>query len=75
MTQDIEDCLSVVLEFITKCDLPARELGAWCASMLRSDRVQYIATGRLQSLRGHFQTLAAGPRSASRLTRIIRKND
>jgi uncharacterized Zn finger protein len=56
MTEDIEDCLSVVLKALELSDLPAQELTAWCSAMLRSDRVQFIATEQLQTLRSHFRT-------------------
>ena len=59
MTEDIEDCLKVVLEALRKCDLPATEVIAWCSSMLDNDRVAFIAREPLQSLRNHFQTTAA----------------
>jgi hypothetical protein len=59
MTEDIEDCLKVVLEALRKCDLPAAEVIAWCSSMLDNDRVGFIAREPLQSLRNHFQTTAA----------------
>ena len=59
MTEDIEDCLSVVLEALRKCDLPAAEVIAWCSAMLENDRVGFIAREPLQSLRNHFQTTAA----------------
>ena len=59
MTQDIEDCLSVVLKSLRKCGLPAHELIAWCSAMLKSDRVGFIATEELQTLRTHFQAAAA----------------
>jgi hypothetical protein len=55
MTQDIEDCLSVVFSSLRKRKLSALELDAWCSAMLRSDRVQFIAKEQLQSLRGYFQ--------------------
>ena len=55
MTDDIEDCLSVVLENLKKCDLPAAEVIAWCSAMLDNDRVGFIAREPLQSLRNHFQ--------------------
>lgn len=29
MTQDIEDCLDVVLQALTKCDMPAPEITTW----------------------------------------------
>jgi hypothetical protein len=59
MTDDIEDCLSVVLKALQRCDLPADTVTAWCSAMLDSDRVKCIATEHLQSLRNHFQTTAA----------------
>ena len=31
MTEDIENCLNVVLEALRKCDLPAAEVIAWCS--------------------------------------------
>lgn len=55
MTQDIEDCLSVVLKALRKCDLPAEEVISWCAEMLDNDRVGFIAQEPLQSLRNHFR--------------------
>jgi len=51
MTQDIEDCLSVVLESLRNCDLPALKVIEWCSAMLRSDRSGFIATNQLHSLR------------------------
>lgn len=51
MTDDIEDCLSVVLEAVKKCDLPKDEVIIWCSAMLENDRVKFIAQKPLQSLR------------------------
>src|SRR5262249_33876870 len=51
MTQDLEDCLTVVLKAIEKCALPANEVIAWCSAMLGNDRVGFIAREPLQSLR------------------------
>jgi uncharacterized Zn finger protein len=59
MTEDIENCLSVVLDALRKCDLPAAEVIAWCSAMLDSDRNGFIAVESLESLRNHFQTTAA----------------
>ena len=56
MTDDIEDCLSVVLKALKRCDLPADKVIAWCTAMLANDRVKFIAREELQSLRTHFQT-------------------
>jgi uncharacterized Zn finger protein len=55
MTEDIEDCLNVVLEALKKCDLPATEVIAWCEAMLENDRVGCIDREPLQSLRNRFQ--------------------
>jgi uncharacterized Zn finger protein len=59
MTEDIEDCLNVVLEALRKSDLPAAEVIAWCSAMLENDRIGFIAREPLQSLRNHCQTTAA----------------
>jgi len=59
MTGDIEDCLSVVLEALRKCDLPAAEVIAWCSGMIENDRVGFIGREPLQSLRDHVQRTAA----------------
>jgi hypothetical protein len=59
MTEDIEDCLSVVLKTLKKCDLAAAEIIAWCSAMLDHDRVGFIAREPLQSLRNHLQAAAA----------------
>lgn len=58
MTQDIEDCLDVVLKALEKCDLPANEVIAWCSAMLDNDRVGFIARESLQSLRNRAQANA-----------------
>src|SRR5262245_26295982 len=60
MTQDIEDCLDVVLKALAKCDLPAAEVIAWCSAMRDNDRVGFIAREPLQALRAHARA-AAGP--------------
>jgi len=59
MTEDIEDCLSVVLKAMEKSDRTAAEIYAWCTSMLQSDRVRFIARERLESLRKRFPANAA----------------
>lgn len=55
MSEDIEDCLRVVIQALTKCDLPAAEVTAWCSAMIKNDRVGFIADEALQSLRARFQ--------------------
>ena len=59
MTEDIEDCLRVVVTTLKNCDLPAEEVIAWCSAMLDHDRVDFIAREPLQSLRNHLQAAAA----------------
>ncbi len=59
MTNDIEDCLSVVFEELKKGNLPAAEIVTWCSAMLKNDRVGFIAEEPLEALRNQFQ---AAPR-------------
>jgi uncharacterized Zn finger protein len=59
MTEEIEDCLKVVLEALRKSDVPAAEVLGWCSAMLESDRVDFIAREPLESLRKHFQRTGA----------------
>ena len=59
MTEDIEDCLSVIIEALRKCDLPAAEVIGWCSAMLEHDRVGFIAREPLEALRDHCQRTAA----------------
>jgi hypothetical protein len=51
MTEDIEECLTVVIRSLRKCDLPTSELTAWCRDMLTKDRVGFICEEQLQALR------------------------
>ena len=55
MTDDIEECLSVVVKALKKCDLPPSEVIAWCEGMTKSDRVGFIYDRKLQELRNHFE--------------------
>jgi hypothetical protein len=55
MTDDIEECLSVVLKELKKGNLPANDVIVWCSAMLANDCVGFIARGPLQSLRNHLQ--------------------
>ncbi|HEV3341018.1 MAG TPA: hypothetical protein VG125_11700 [Pirellulales bacterium] len=59
MSEDVEECLGVVLDALPKCDLPAADVIAWCSAMLANDRVGFIAREPLQSLRKQFQAIAA----------------
>ena len=59
MTDDIEECLTVVIKALGKCDLPTNEIHAWCSSMLDTDRVGFICEGKLKSLRKHIDPSAS----------------
>ena len=55
MTPEIEECFSVVVKALKKCDLPPGEVTAWCDAMTRSDRVGFIYERELQGLRNDFE--------------------
>ena len=55
MTDDIEECLSVVIESLTQGDVPAQEVIAWCTAMRASDRVGFLAEKPLEALRQRVQ--------------------
>lgn len=55
MTDDIEECLKVVIEALRKCHLPASESLAWCRSMLKKDRVGFICEEQLKSLQHELE--------------------
>jgi hypothetical protein len=59
MTEDIEDCLSVVIEAVPTSNLPAEEVLAWCSAMLDADGVGFIARKPLEVLRGRVQAAKA----------------
>ncbi|SRR5581483_7257904 len=59
MTEDLEGGLQVVLKALEKCDLPAAEVIAWCTAMRAQDRVGFIASKPLESLRKRFQAAAS----------------
>ncbi len=54
MTDDIEDCLNVILKALKTSDIPPAEGSAWCSAMLENDRVKFIAREGLERLRAHF---------------------
>jgi hypothetical protein len=56
MTEDIEDCLSVILKALEKCNLAPAELISWCSAMKDNDRFGFIAREQLESLRNRLQT-------------------
>jgi len=60
MTDDIEECLKVVIPAVRKSDLPASELMAWCRGMLKKDRVGFICEEQLKALKADLE--ASGPK-------------
>lgn len=50
MTEDLEACFRPVLKALRKCDLPTAEVIAWCAQMLKRDRVGFICDQELRAL-------------------------
>ena len=50
MTEDIEECLQVVIKAVAKSDLPAAEVAAWCADMTRCDRIGVHCDSELAAL-------------------------
>ena len=59
MTADIEDCLSVVLKALARCDVPAVKISAWCSTLQANDRVGFIAREPIESLRKRVQATGA----------------
>jgi hypothetical protein len=41
MTDDIEECLMVVIQALKSCNLPSDEVITWCSSMLAADHVGF----------------------------------
>ena len=54
MTDEIEACFRPVLKELQKCDLPAAEVIAWCADMIKHDRVGFICDQELRALREQY---------------------
>jgi hypothetical protein len=50
MTDDIAECLHVVINAVGKSDLPPANIAAWCAEMTQRDRVGFICNGELAAL-------------------------
>ena len=55
MTDDIEECLMVVIKALGKSNLPTSEVLTWCSAMLENDRVGFICERELKSLRQHVE--------------------
>ncbi|MCI0492037.1 MAG: hypothetical protein L0Z07_03770 [Planctomycetes bacterium] len=54
MTDDIGDCVRVVIRAIEKSDLPPSEVLTWCKAMRKSDRVGFICDQELKALKERF---------------------
>lgn len=55
MTDDIEECLHVVIKAVKKCDLPSAEIVAWCRNMALNDRTGFICDKEICDLQKHFE--------------------
>ena len=55
MTDEVKECLQVVLEALATCDLPADEVAAWCTQMLAGDSVGFVCDEELKTLRRKFE--------------------
>lgn len=56
MTEDIEECLQVVIKAIKKSGLPPDEVKAWCDAMHTQDRVGFICDSELRTLRDKYRS-------------------
>jgi hypothetical protein len=59
MTEDIENCLQVVLKALNTYDQPIVETLAWCKAMCEADRVGFIARKPIEALEKRLRTNAA----------------
>jgi len=55
MPDEIEGCLSVVIEGVRTSDVPAEETLAWCLSLLGADHIGFIARATLETLRARVE--------------------
>jgi hypothetical protein len=58
MTDEVEECLRVVIEGLAGCGLPADEVAAWCDQMLAADSMGFVCNAKLKSLRRQFETVS-----------------
>ena len=56
MTDDIEECLLVVIRALKKSYLPDDDIITWCAAMIKRDRVGFICDTKLQALRKQLES-------------------
>ncbi len=55
MTDEIEECLGVVIAAVEKCSLPKKQVVAWCDRMAAADRVRFLCYRELKALRNRFE--------------------
>ncbi|MSR60114.1 MAG: hypothetical protein EXS05_21150 [Planctomycetaceae bacterium] len=53
MSDEIEECLGVVIEALQKSNLPPKDVNAWCTQMIKKDRVGFICDNELRALQTH----------------------
>jgi len=58
MTEEIEECLRVVIKALQKCDLSPDDVIAWCSEMAKKDRVGFICETELRALHDRFDKLS-----------------
>ncbi len=51
MSDEIEECIEVVIKALKKCDLPPSDVVAWCAAMIKNDRLGFICDEELEALK------------------------
>jgi hypothetical protein len=56
MTEDIAECLRVVIKALKKSGLPSDEVKAWCDAMHKQDRVGFICDSELRTLRDKYRS-------------------
>jgi hypothetical protein len=56
MTEEIEECLTVVLDAVKTSNLPTNEVVTWCETMLKTDRVGFICERPLRDLHNSLRT-------------------
>lgn len=56
MTEDVEECVRVVIDALKKSDQPAKEVSAWCEGMAAKDRVGFVCEKELKALQDSVST-------------------
>ena len=61
MTDEIVECLQVVIQAFAKSDLPREDVAAWCANMMSADRVGFICDREFSTLREEANSPTPSP--------------